>query len=123
MPAIVFEGFTARRDKILNQKGSLNTAALRQELQNRLGANSLLDLVVLGRLAADTTVEFCTDAVVTLNVINSLNYDVRRCEVNKQAVAKALQLVINKSQSRGAWSQMPPSSATLALFFALAPSR
>ena len=37
--------------------GSLNTTTLRQELQNLLDANSLLDLVVFGRLAADTTVQ------------------------------------------------------------------
>ena len=58
MPANAVEGSTARQDNILNQKRSMNTATLRQELQNRLGANSLFDLVVFGRMAADTTVEF-----------------------------------------------------------------
>ena len=58
MPANAFKGSTARPDKILNQKGSLNTATLRQELQNGLGANSCLDLFVFFRLAADTTAEF-----------------------------------------------------------------
>ena len=80
MPANAFEGSTARLDKILNQKGSLSTATLRQELQNRLGADSVLDLVVFGGLAADTTVEFCTDAVVTLNVMNSRSEEAGRGE-------------------------------------------
>ena len=111
----------------LTQKGSLNTATLRQGLQNHLGANSLLDLVVFGRQAAETTVRFCTDAVVTLNVINPVSCDVRRGDVNKLAVARLWAITPGRALSwkaeGGAVNQMPPSSATLALFFALAPSR
>ena len=46
------------QDKIWNQKGSLNTATFRRELQNRLDADSMINLVVFGQQAADTTAEF-----------------------------------------------------------------
>ena len=37
----------------------------RQEHQNRLSADSMLDLVVSGRHAANTTAENCADTVVS----------------------------------------------------------
>ena len=50
--------------KISKQKGSLNTATFRREHQNRLSADTMLDLVVSGRHAAHTTAEFRADTTV-----------------------------------------------------------
>ena len=55
------------QDKIWNQKGSLNTATFRREHQNRLDADSMINLVVFGQQAADTTAEFYR-CCVTSNV-------------------------------------------------------
>ena len=67
------------QDKIWNQKGSLNTATFRRELQNRLDADSVTNLVVFGQQAADTTAEFYR-CCVTSNV-RILCYSPRRAPV------------------------------------------
>ena len=56
-----------------NKNGSLDTATLRRVLQKRLGANSFLDLVVFGRQASDTTVEFGPMSL-WLNVKTPVNF-------------------------------------------------
>ena len=61
-------------NKIWNQEGSLNIATSHRVHQQLVCTqNSVLDLVMSGRHAADTTPEFRADAVVTLNVRSLVN--------------------------------------------------